>query len=74
MPGPEVRGGAGLWVVQRPAAGPPGQFGGQGDAVVDFLGAPAVKVEQQAAQRAADQFGVGPVRERAGFGASWSAP
>jgi hypothetical protein len=50
------------------AAGPPSEFGGQGHAVVDFLGPPPVDVQQQAVQRPADQFGVGPEWERAGAG------
>jgi hypothetical protein len=37
-------------------------------AVVDFLGPPPVDVQQQAVQWPADQFGVGPVRERAEVG------
>ena len=42
------------------------RLGGQGHPVVDFHGPPSVDVHQQAVQRSSDQFGVGPVRERAG--------
>lgn len=59
---------AGARVVQGAAAGPPSEFGGQGHAVVDFLGPPPVDVQQQTVQRPADQFGVGPVWKRAGVG------
>ncbi|MDQ0745839.1 hypothetical protein QF034_000070 [Streptomyces africanus] len=54
----------GARVVQGAAAGELPEFGGQGHAVVDFCGPPAVDVQQQAVQRSAD-----PVRRRSGAGA-----
>ncbi|MFC9932186.1 hypothetical protein [Streptomyces sp. NPDC127190] len=50
-------------------AGPPGELAGQDHALVDFLGPPPVDVQQQADQRPADQYTVGPARERAETGA-----
>lgn len=64
---------AGARGVQGPAAGAElPELGHQRDAGLDLVHCPAGDVEQQAVERAADQFGVGPVGPRAGW--SWSAP
>lgn len=56
---------AGARVVQRSTAGQPAELGDQDDTVVDLYGPPLVDVQQQAVQRTADEFGIGPAGLRA---------
>lgn len=64
----EATQGTGARVVQGPAAGAElPKLGHQRDADLDLVRCPAGNVEQRVTQRAADQFGVVPVRGRAGL-------